>query len=264
MATYKASSIVLKSCKLGEADKIVRLFSIEHGIINAVAKGACNFKSKFSGRLELYNVIDSEISRGRNLDVISQAEIIEIFQNISSDFFKFNIAQIISEIILKTQSEGSSSVSIFRLVYVVLKEINRCAFNDSTTLKKILAFFIAKLLKIMGYVPLFETCSICSRKLYDKEDTYDTHNLRGFAFSIKYGGAICDDCRRNAGKLLFVDSRCSNELINLFILKIEDIVKCNISEKNMKELLYILENYFIYHTETNIESFNYLKKIENI
>ncbi|MCL5772683.1 MAG: DNA repair protein RecO, partial [Actinobacteria bacterium] len=189
---------------------------------------------------------------------------IEIFQNISSDFFKFNIAQIISEMILKTQSEGSPQASVFRLVYVVLKEINRCAFNDSTTLKKILAFFIAKLLKIMGYVPLFETCSICSRKLYDKEDTYNTHNLRGFAFSIKYGGAICDACRRNAGSLLYIDSKYSNFLINLFGLKIENIINENISEKNIKELIFILENYFIYHTETNIESFNYLKKIENI
>lgn len=262
MATYKASSIILKSSRLGEADKILRLYSQEYGIISAIAKGAFNLKSKFSGRLELYNVIDCELSSGRNLDVISQAEIIGTFQNISSDFYKFNIAQIISEMILKTQSEGSPQQGIFRLIYVVLREINRCALSDSITLKKILAFFIAKLLKIMGYVPLFETCSICSKKLSNIEDENKAINLKGFSFSIKYGGAICRECRKNAGRLLYIDKQYSNFLINLFGLKIENIIDENISEKSITELLFILENYFIYHTDTNIESFSYLRKIE--
>lgn len=261
MATYKAKSIVLKSYRLGESDKIIRLFSMEHGIISAVAKGACNFKSRFSGRLELFNIIDCEISTGRNLDVISQAEIIEVFRGISSDFFKFNISQIISEITLKTQSEGAPSTNIFRLLYVALREINKCSPDDNITLKKILVFFIAKFLKIMGYVPLFDSCSICGRNIFAQETVPDQ---KGFMFSIKYGGAICHECRKNVERLLFIDKTCAEILISLFSAKIENIISANVTEKNTDNLLNILENYFIHHMDIRIDSFDYLKKIERI
>jgi len=259
MATYKAKSIVLKSYRLGEADKIVKLFSMEHGIISAVAKGAYNFKSRFSGRLELYNIVDCEMSAGKNLDVIAQVEIIEVFQNISADFFKFSISQIVSEITLKTQSERSPSTSVFRLLYVALKEINRCESGQDTILKKILVFFIARFLKIMGYVPLFDYCSICGRKINDKEIS---NNSRSLIFSIKYGGTICHKCRKDIGGLLLIEKECAEILIGLFSFKIEDIINIDVSEKNIAKLLYIIENYFLFHFDVDIESFNYLKKIE--
>ncbi|MDD5660069.1 MAG: DNA repair protein RecO [Actinomycetota bacterium] len=259
MATYKAKSIVLKSYRLGEVDKIIKLFSIEHGMISAVAKGAYNFKSRFSGRLELYNVIDCEMSEGKNLDIVSQAEIIEVFNNISSDFYKFGVSQSISEIILKTQSEKSPSEIIFHLLYVVLRQINKCNPQDNTTCKKTLLFFIARFLKIMGYVPLFDSCSICGSKLDDKKAVSDTGNL---IFSISYGGMICKTCSGNIAGLLLIEKECAEILINLFSSKIEYIISLRISDKNMGKLTYILEKYFLYHMDTNIESFDYLEKIE--
>jgi len=261
MATYKAKSIIIKSYRLGESDKIIKLYSMESGIISAVAKGAFNLKSKFSGRLELYNIIDCEISSGRNLDIITQVEIIEAFKNISCDFFKFSISQIISEIILKTQSEKSPSINIFKLLYVTFKEINKANAEDNLTLKKILIFFLAKFLKIMGYVPLFDYCSICGNKLSDEDLKYER---KGFIFSIKYGGAICNKCRKNIDRLLFIEKDCLDIFMNLFYIKIERLPDLNISEKNTDVLLNIIENYFIYHLDIKIESFDYLKKIEKI
>jgi DNA repair protein RecO (recombination protein O) len=261
MATYKAKSIIIKSYRLGESDKIIKLYSMESGIISAVAKGAFNLKSKFSGRLELYNIIDCEISSGRNLDIITQVEIIEAFKNISCDFFKFSISQIISEIILKTQSEKSPSINIFKLLYVTFKEINKANAEDNLTLKKILIFFLAKFLKIMGYVPLFDYCSICGNKLSDEDLKYER---KGFIFSIKYGGAICNKCRKNIDRLLFIGKDCLDIFMNLFYIKIERLPDLNISEKNTDVLLNIIENYFIYHLDIKIESFDYLKKIEKI
>jgi DNA repair protein RecO (recombination protein O) len=261
MASYKAKSIVLKSYRLGETDKIVRLFSMEHGIISAVAKGACNFKSRFSGRLELFNIIDCEISAGRNLDVINQAEIIEVFGNISSDFFKFNISQIICEITLKSQSEKSPSVNIFKLLYFTLREINKCKPSDDGCLKKILAFFIAKFLKIMGYVPLLDSCSICGGNLIS-EGTVPKG--KGLMFSIKYGGSICTGCSHDIDRLFFVENENIKIMILLFSEKIENIIGLAIPGKTINTLLNILENYMIFHMDIKIDSFDYLKKIEKI
>jgi len=261
MAAYKAKSIVLKSYRLGETDKIMRLFSMEHGIISSVAKGAYNFRSRFSGRLELFNVLDCEISSGRNLDIINQAEIIEVFGNISSDFFKYNISQIICEIILKSQSEKSPSVSIFKLLYFTLREINKSKVNEDESLKKILVFFISKFLKIMGYVPLLESCSICGNNLFSESKT---SNLKEILFSIKYGGAICPSCRKDVDRLFYIENQSAKILAMMFSEKIEDIANLAIPAKIINNLLNILENYLIFHMDIKIDSFDYLKKIEKI
>ena len=259
MAAYKAKSFVLKSYRLGETDKIIRLFSMEHGIISAVAKGACNFKSRFSGRLELFNILDCEISSGRNLDIINQAEIIEVFGNISSDFFKFNISLILCEIILKTQSEKSPSVAIFKLLYFTLREINKCKTSEDDSLKKILVFFIAKFLKIMGYVPLLDICSICGTKVMAQGGAL---HGKGLMFSIKFGGAICADCRKDTERLFIINNENAKIMLMLFSEKIENIVNLAVSGKIINELLNILENYLIFHMDIKIDSFEYLKKIE--
>ncbi len=261
MAAYKAKSIVLKSYRLGETDKIIRLFSIEHGVISAVAKGAYNFKSRFSGRLELFNILDCEISSGRNLDIINQAEIIEVFGNISSDFSKFNISLIASEIILKSQSEKSPSISIFKLLYFTLREINKCKDTEEGNLKKILVFFISKFLKIMGYVPLLESCSICGADLLSEGKTL---NAREIMFSIKYGGAICTACRKDTDRLFFIEKESVKIMDMMFSEKIENIVNLEVSVKIINNLLNILENYLVFHMDIKIESFDYLKKIEKI
>jgi DNA repair protein RecO (recombination protein O) len=261
MASYKAKSIVLKSYRLGETDKIIRLFSMEHGIIGAVAKGAYNFKSRFSGRLELFNIIDCEISSGRNLDIINQAEIIEVFGNISSDFFKFNVSQITCEIILKSQSEKSPSIAIFKLLYFTLREINKCKACEDDSLKKILVFFIAKFLKIMGYVPLLDSCSICGGNLFFEGKT---SFKKGIMFSIKYGGSICSECRKDIDRLFFIENESAKIMVLMFSEKIENIVNLAVSAKIINNLLNVLENYLIFHMDIKIDSFDYFKKIEKI
>ncbi|MBM3706230.1 MAG: DNA repair protein RecO, partial [Actinobacteria bacterium] len=67
MSSYKTKSVILKSLNLGEADRIIRLYSQDNGIIDSVAKGVRRIKSKFGGRLELFNFVEVEISKGRNL-----------------------------------------------------------------------------------------------------------------------------------------------------------------------------------------------------
>ena len=261
MAAYKAKSIVLKSYRLGETDKIIRLFSMEHGIVSAVAKGAYNFKSRFSGRLELFNILDCEISSGRNLDILNQVEIIEVFGNISSDFFKYNISQIICEIILKSQSERSPSVPVFKLLYFTLREINKYRADDDDGLKKVLVFFISKFLKIMGYVPLLENCSICGVNLSSEGKGPHSGQI---IFSIKYGGAICNTCRKDIERLFFIEKQSAKIMSLMFSEKIEDITNLAIPAKTINNLLNILENYLIFHMDIKIESFDYLKKIEKI
>ena len=163
MPTFKARAIILRSHKLGEADKIIRMYSRQGKTISAVAKGSRKTKSRFRGRLELFNMADMELTRGRNLDVINQADIIHWFTNISRDFYKFAFAGIISNIILKTQAPGSENPALFKLLYISFNEIDGTAQEDELNLKKILCIFEAKFLQVTGFTPMLDACSSCNK-----------------------------------------------------------------------------------------------------
>jgi DNA repair protein RecO (recombination protein O) len=155
MSSYKTKAIVLKSYKLGESDKIIKIFSRKDGVVSAVAKGSRKIKSKFGGRLELFNFVDLELTRGKNLDIITSVEILKNFKNIPLDFNKFILGELISEIILKTQSTDTEIADfLFKLIYVCFSEIDNIEPGDIDTIKKTACFFGAKFLKISGFRPI--------------------------------------------------------------------------------------------------------------
>jgi DNA repair protein RecO (recombination protein O) len=258
MPSYKAKAIILRTYKLGESDKILKMYSLDGGIISAVAKGSRKVRSRFGGRLELFNVVELELARGRNLDIINQVEIVKSFKNISSDFYKFVFCEILSNIILKTQaSGGEASPVIFKLIYVCFNEINNAEPEDIASLKKIMCFFGIKFLRVAGYTPLLESCSKCSRPL---------KNLYSFSgdkiyFSVRYGGILCSKCASSLPDAETLGASDYRFLYDLFNLKVEDFRDMEVNPFTLKKVYKLIEDYIIYHTECNVDSFKYLKKI---
>ena len=73
MALYRDESIVLRTQKLGEADRIITLLTRRSGRVRAVAKGVRRTSSRFGSRLEPFTHVDLQIAEGRSLDVVTQA-----------------------------------------------------------------------------------------------------------------------------------------------------------------------------------------------
>ncbi len=258
MPSYKAKAIILKSYKLGESDKIVKMYSSDGDIISAVAKGARKVRSRFGGRLELFNLVDLELTTGRNLDVINQVEIIKNFKNIASDFYKFVFCEIISKIILKTQaSGGDASPLLFKLIYICFNEINNLDSEDIVSLKKTMCFFGIKFLRITGYIPLLENCSKCNREL---KNLYSFHKDEIY-FSVKYGGILCEKCGNSLANRETLSASDYRFLCDLFNLKLEDFRDLEVNPPTLKRVYKLIEDYIIYHTECNVDSFKYFKKI---
>ncbi|MBU0672563.1 MAG: DNA repair protein RecO [Candidatus Margulisbacteria bacterium] len=82
MAPYKTKAISIRTKPFMEADKMVTLFTRDHGKIRAIAKGARRVPSSLGGRVETFTYADYFIAKGRNLDIISQGQVIETFQRI--------------------------------------------------------------------------------------------------------------------------------------------------------------------------------------
>jgi DNA repair protein RecO (recombination protein O) len=293
MPSFKAKAVVLKTHNLGEADKILRLYSQEKGLIDAVAKGARKLKSKFGGRLELFNFIDCELSKGKSLDILTQAELVRNFKNISSDFNKFLFCQLISEIILKThpsESESSQKTAslLFKLIYVSFNEIDSAAQGDLSLLEKTAAFFIAKYLKITGYAPLIDSCCRCGVKVgvensqafsNGAESSSDFSTIPKYShifstipeknnlvFSISLGGILCQNCSaelENHPEVKKSISKEEFELISLlFTIDLKNYRNINVQAQNIDNVLKIISNYARFHAECNIDITLYLGKLQ--
>src|SRR5437879_9240234 len=89
MPVYKAEGIVIRRANLGEADRLVTLFCLDHGKVTVAARGARKMKSRFVGRLELFSHVRALLAVGRTLDVVSQVEVAATFsmlrQNLDRD-----------------------------------------------------------------------------------------------------------------------------------------------------------------------------------
>src|SRR5205814_10381444 len=97
MPLYKEQGIVLRTMKLGEADRIVTVLTQGTGKIRAVAKGIRKTRSKFGARLEPFTHVYLLLDKGRELDIVTQAEIITSFRELRADYHGFTSGDMILE-----------------------------------------------------------------------------------------------------------------------------------------------------------------------
>ena len=110
MSLYRDEGVVLRTSKLGEADRIITILTRGHGKIRAVAKGVRRTKSRFGARLEPFMRVDVLIAEGRSLDVVSQAEAVAAYgAPIAADYAAYEAANVIVETIDKIASTNMSS-----------------------------------------------------------------------------------------------------------------------------------------------------------
>jgi DNA repair protein RecO (recombination protein O) len=186
--------IVLRSHKLGESDKILRILTREHGKRSAVAKGVRKTTSRFGARLEPLTCASLFMHRGRSMDTIKQVEIRTSFREVREDLDLFVSAQAMAELIDKIANEHEPHPELFDLFLTGLELLRdyprRAAFTR--------AFFEFKVMSRSGFELMVARCANCSEKLGERDAS----------FSLHLGGIICESCRAGrapeAGKLVRV------------------------------------------------------------
>jgi len=174
MPLYKAEAIVLRRANLGEADRVVTLFTRERGKLTAAAKGARKPKSRFAGRLELFTHLRVLLAVGRTLDVISQVEVIDPFAWLRQDLMQMGHASLVTEALDRSTADREPSAELFGLMRTSL-ELIRDGQGELATI-----WFLSQLLHAIGYGPTLERCVVCGRALAGPA-----------LFSYGLGGALC-------------------------------------------------------------------------
>ena len=156
MPTYRDEAVVLRTHKLGEADRIVTMLSRQNGKIRAVAKGVRRTASRFGSRLEPFMVVDLQCYRGRSLDIVNQAESIGSYgAEIVADYPSFTAANVMVETTDKI-TDDDGSLQQYLLLVGALRSLSRREHSPGLTLDS----FLLRSLAIAGWAPSFVDCAV--------------------------------------------------------------------------------------------------------
>lgn len=180
MGLYRDQGVVLKTIRLGEADRIVTLVTPGNGKVRAVAKGVRRTRSRFGARLEPLTHVSIMCWQGRELDVVTQAEVLDSFRAIREDLDRMARAAVLMEVVEQVSQERHGSPELYRMLLGALRVL---ASGDSPL---VVPAFFWKLLDLEGYGPVLDSCARCGS--------------RGplVAFELAEGGALCRSCRSGA------------------------------------------------------------------
>jgi DNA repair protein RecO (recombination protein O) len=178
MGLYRENAIVLRTIKLGEADKIVSLVTERRGKVRAVAKGVRKTKSRFGARLEPLTHVSLQLYEGRNLDTITQAETIDHFRTIREDLDRFSRATALLEAVDAVVQEGEDDHRVHQMLLGALRTL------DAQPAPLVVPAFFWKLLAHLGFRPMVDACAGCG----------GTESL--VAFDLVEGGVLCRSCAR--------------------------------------------------------------------
>jgi len=244
---YQTEAIIIKRIKLGEADRILTLYTPELGKLKAVAKGNRRPQSKLGGHVELLTHSRLMLARGRNLDIITQAQTINNFLAIKDDLELISRGLYIAELVDSFTGEHIEDRRIFDLVLDALQQLSHA--NDC---ELVLRYFELHLLNYLGYRPQLQQCTECNSPLKPEANF----------FSPSRGGVLCHDCgfhepvarpiSLNALKVLRLWQNCDYAAAR----------RVKISSKLDTELEQVMREHIKYLLEKQLKSTAWLDKLK--
>jgi DNA repair protein RecO (recombination protein O) len=186
---YRDDGIVLRTQKLGEADRIITILGRTSGRIRAVAKGVRRTKSRFGARLEPFTHVDLMLHTGRSLDIITQAEVIRPYgAPLPADYPRYTAGVAMLETAERfTPVEKEPALRQLLLLIGGLRALGDAEHDPGLVLDA----FLLRSLAVAGYAPALQECARCGAH----ESGAPGSGRRLPAFAVAAGGMVCASCR---------------------------------------------------------------------
>ncbi len=182
MTLLRDEGVILRTYKLGEADRIVVIATRENGKVRAVAKGVRKTKSKFGSSLEPLTYASLMLWKGRSdLAVVNQVEVIERFWKVREDLDRLTAGLSMLEVVDQISQEDHADSRTLDTLVRALRVLDDPARDHLLVAP---AFFL-RMLEVEGASPVLDLCAACG------DETDDL-----VAFDLTEGGTLCRNCRR--------------------------------------------------------------------
>jgi DNA repair protein RecO (recombination protein O) len=240
---YRDEAVVLRTQKLGEADRIVTLLTRANGRVRAVAKGVRRTSSRFGSRLEPFTHVDLQLAEGRSLDVVTQAETLQPFAaQIGSDYERYTAGTAMLETAERLVVEDREpALQQFLLLIGAL----RAMCDTGRPAGQVLDAFLLRSLAVAGYAPSFEACARCGVE--------GPHR----AFSPAAGGMLCSACRLPGSAAPAAETVA---LLGALLTGDWDLVEAS-SARHRKEASGLVAAYLAWHLERGLRSLAHVERV---
>ena len=241
MGLYRDEAIVLRTQKLGEADRIITLLTRENGRVRAVAKGVRRTTSRFGSRLEPFTHVDLQLAEGRSLDVVTQAETLTPYgARFGSDYERYTAGTVMLETSERlVVEEKQPALQQFLLLVGALRTM-----GEGHRPNQVLDSFLLRSLSVAGYAPSFDACARCGAP--------GPHR----SFNPAAGGVLCGTCRLPGSASPAQETLA---LLGALLAGEWDLVE-SADPRHSREATGLVAAYLAWHLERGLKSFAHVPR----
>jgi DNA repair protein RecO (recombination protein O) len=242
----RAKGFVVRNRPLGESDRLVTCFTLEHGKIAGVAKGAGKLRSRFGSSLQSLSLIRLMLfgKETRSLYRIDHTDILTSFQAIRDDWEKLRPALYAIDLVDALLADADAQPRVFALLERLLTSVSA---GDTARIELWLRLFEARLLTLVGYGPLLERCVICHRPA----------SAAG-ALSGELGGYVCPACEAGVADARRVLPATRRLLARAATLPWGAAERVYLSGDQQQELRQVLHEFLRGHVRKEVKSYRFL------
>lgn len=245
---YKTRAFVFKKININESDRNFSVFTDDFGRLDIYAKAIRKNASKLRSGIDIFFLSEVEFIQGKNRKTLTDAVIIEKFNNITQDLARFKVANGVVEILDNFIKGQEKDEDIFNLVKDTFTKLNNYTLYP-IPYPIIYYYFLWNMLSLLGYRPEAQKCNVCQGQI-------DPYNIY---FSNKLGGIICKKCLEQDGGARKINSDIV-KILRLIFKKEERIVfKLKIEPSSQELFKEVSDDYCAYilsgHSFKNIHSF---------
>jgi DNA repair protein RecO (recombination protein O) len=235
--TYKTEAVVLRSLRLGEADRILHIYTLDRGRIGAVAKGVRRTKSRFGARLEPLSHVELMLHQGSGeLHTVTGVELIRPHSAARESSYRLGVGLIGLEAMLRLFSEQEANPRAFEAITRFLDLLDEAPVLAPArpAVDPLALSFQLKLLWLSGYLPHLGSCAECGAE------------APGGGFSPKAGGAVCRECAR-ATEALALSPEGLGGIDALLRRPLADAHDAALSDRSRRDALTAITSLYEYH-----------------
>ncbi len=186
---YRTEAVVLRRSDYGEADRILTLFTPHYGKLRVIAKGTRKTKSRLAGHLELFMRVQLMLATGRNLDIVTQAQIVAPYKRLHADLARLSYAYYAAELLDKLTVDEQENRPAYDLLIATLAAVDTGDIPDL-----VVRYYELHLLGFLGYRPYLFQCAHCQEPLTEAANRWSVA-----------GGMLCPRCAPQDPHALPVD-----------------------------------------------------------
>ena len=179
---YTTEAIILRRSEVGEADRLLTIYTPAYGKLAVSARGVRKTSSKLAGHLELFLHTRLQLARGRTFDVVTESRVVQPMRRLRDDLDRISWAYYVSELLDKMTPDGSENPALFRLLRDTMAAIDE--IDGDVERDVLIRFYELHILVLSGYRPHLFHCAQCEAELGQDADR----------FSAQAGGVLCPRC----------------------------------------------------------------------